>query len=73
MDGAETGLEIIQDMDMNRNKDTESKKKMEESMTEIFNDMEDMVESVMKYADASEKPALKQKIVQMAQKVQSMN
>ncbi len=42
-------------------------------MTEIFNDMEDMVESVMKYADASEKPALKQKIVQMAQKVQSMN
>lgn len=24
-------------------------------MTEIFNDMEDMVESVMKYADASEK------------------
>ena len=55
------------------NKDTKKKKKMEESMTEIFNDMEDMVESVMKYADASEKPALKQKIVQMAQKVQSMN
>lgn len=35
--------------------------------------MENMIENIMKYADASEKPALKQKMVQMAQKVQSMN
>lgn len=53
-------------------KDPESKKMMEQSMTEIFGDMENMVENIMKYADASEKPALKQKMVQMAQKVQSM-
>ena len=46
---------------------------MEQSMTEIFGDMENMIENIMKYADASEKPALKQKMVQMAQKVQSMN
>lgn len=54
-------------------KDPESKKMMEQSMTEIFGDMENMIENIMKYADASEKPALKQKMVQMAQKVQSMN
>lgn len=53
-------------------KDPEAKKMMEQSMTEIFGDMENMVENIMKYADASEKPALKQKMVQMAQKVQSM-
>lgn len=53
-------------------KDPEAKKMMKQSTDEIFDDMESMVESIMKYADASEKPELKQKMVQMAQKVQSM-
>ena len=53
-------------------KDPEAKKMMKQSTDEIFDDMENMVESIMKYADASEKPELKQKMVQMAQKVQSM-
>lgn len=53
-------------------KDPEDKKAMKESMNEIFSDMESMVENIMEYADASEKPELKQKIVQMAQKVQQM-
>lgn len=53
-------------------KDPEAKKMMKQSTDEIFDDMESMVESIMKYADASEKPELKQKMLQMAQKVQSM-
>lgn len=53
-------------------KDPEAKKMMKQSTEEIFDDMESMVESIMKYADASEKPELKQKMLQMAQKVQSM-
>ena len=53
-------------------KDPEAKKMMKQSTDEIFEDMESMVESIMKYADASEKPELKQKMLQMAQKVQSM-
>lgn len=53
-------------------KDPEQKRMMKESMNEIFEDMESMIENIMDYADASEKPELKQKIVQMAQKVQNM-
>lgn len=53
-------------------KDPEAKKMMKQSTDEIFEDMESMVESIMKYADASEKPELKQKMLQMAQKVQAM-
>lgn len=53
-------------------KDPEAKKMMKQSTDEIFDDMESMVESIMKYADASEKPELKQKMLQMAQKVQAM-
>ena len=53
-------------------KDPEAKKMMKQSTEEIFDDMESMVESIMKYADASEKPELKQKMLQMAQKVQAM-
>lgn len=53
-------------------KSPEDKHAMKESMNEIFSDMESMVENIMEYADASEKPELKQKIVQMAQKVQQM-
>lgn len=52
--------------------DPEAKKMMKQSTDEIFDDMESMVESIMKYADASEKPELKQKMLQMAQKVQAM-
>lgn len=53
-------------------KSPEDKQMMKQSMNEIFSDMENMIENIMEYADASEKPELKQKIVQMAQKVQNM-
>lgn len=53
-------------------KNPEDKKMMKQSMNEIFSDMENMIENIMEYADASEKPELKQKFVQMAQKVQNM-
>ena len=53
-------------------KDPEDKKAMKQSINEIFSDMENMIDNIMEYADASDKPELKQKIVQMAQKVQNM-
>ena len=45
---------------------------MKESMNEIFDGMESVIEDIMRYADTADKPALKQKMVQMAQKVQNM-
>lgn len=53
-------------------KSQEDKQMMKQSMNEIFSDMESMIENIMEYADASDKPELKQKVVQMAQKVQNM-
>lgn len=53
-------------------KNPEDKKMMKQSINEIFSDMENMIENIMEYADAAEKPELKQKFVQMAQKVQNM-
>lgn len=53
-------------------KSPEDKQMMKQSMNEIFSDMESMIENIMEYADAADKPELKQKVVQMAQKVQNM-
>ena len=53
-------------------KDPEDKKAMKQSINEIFSDMENMIDNIMEYADAADKPELKQKFVQMAQKVQNM-
>lgn len=53
-------------------KSPEDKRMMKESMNEIFDGMESVIEDVMRYADTADKPALKQKMVQMAQKVQNM-
>lgn len=53
-------------------KSPEDKQMMKQSMNEIFSDMENMIENIMEYADAADKPELKQKVVQMAQKVQNM-
>ena len=53
-------------------KDPEDKKAMKQSINEIFSDMENMIDNIMEYADAADKPELKQKFVQMAQKVQGM-
>ena len=53
-------------------KSPEDKRMMKESMNEIFDGMESVIEDIMRYADTADKPALKQKMVQMAQKVQNM-
>lgn len=53
-------------------KSPEDKRMMKESMNEIFDGMENVIEDIMRYADTADKPALKQKMVQMAQKVQNM-
>ena len=53
-------------------KDPEDKKAMKQSINEIFSDMENMIDNIMEYADVADKPELKQKFVQMAQKVQNM-
>lgn len=53
-------------------KNPEDKKAMKQSVNEIFSDMENIIDNIMEYADAADKPELKQKFVQMAQKVQNM-
>ena len=50
-------------------KNPEDKKAMKQSINEIFSDMENMIDNIMEYADAADKTELKQKVVQMAQKV----
>ena len=53
-------------------KNPEDKKAMKQSVNDIYSDMENMIDNIMEYADAADKPELKQKFVQMAQKVQNM-
>ena len=50
----------------------EDKQMMKESWNDIFSDVESMIHNLIEYADAADKPELKQKVVQMAQKVQNM-
>lgn len=50
--------------------DEQSKKRMQESVSEVFDDMEDIVNDVMKSMDANEKAKYRQKLTQMVQKMQ---
>ena len=50
----------------------EDKKAVKQSINEIFSDVDSMIENIMEYADAADKPEIKQKVMAMAQKVQGM-
>ena len=51
-------------------KDTESKKEMDESIAEVFDDMENVVQDVWKELSPEQKAKYKQKMTQMVQKMQ---
>lgn len=50
--------------------DEQSKKRMQDSVSDVFDDMEDIVNDVVKSMDTSEKAAYRQKLTQMVQKMQ---
>lgn len=50
--------------------DEQSKKRMRDSVSDVFDDMEDIVNDVVKSMDTSEKAAYRQKLTQMVQKMQ---
>lgn len=52
------------------NKDDDSKKMMKESISEVFDDMEDIFVDVLKDLDPAERKEYKQRFLAMAQKVQ---
>lgn len=50
--------------------DEQSKKRMQDSVSDVFDDMEDIVNDVVKSMDTSEKAVYRQKLTQMVQKMQ---